>query len=62
MAQVTLTINVHRKRWVLPSIYSLSLLCRITGRSPDLEQLATWYGLHGFDMIVDGKRIRLGCL
>lgn len=62
MAQVTLTIGVHRKWWVLPSLYLLSVFCKISGRSPDIERLAAWYGLHGFDMIVDGKRIRLGCL
>lgn len=62
MAQVTLTVGIHRKWWVLPSLYLLSVFCKVSGRSPDLEQLATWYGLYGFDMIVDGKRIRLGCL
>lgn len=62
MAQVTLTIGVHRKWWVLPSLYLLSVFCKVSGLSPDIERLATWYGLHGFGMLVDGKRIRLGCL
>lgn len=62
MAQVNLTIGVHRKWWVLPSMFALSMVCRITLYAPDIEKIATWYGLHGFDMIVDGKRVRLGCL
>lgn len=57
-----MTIGIHRRWWVLPSLYLLSAFCRITGFSPNLEKLATWYGVHGFCMVLDGKKIRLGCL
>lgn len=62
MAQISLTIELHRKWWVIPSMSVLSLFCRITGRAPDLEQLTNWYAANGFELIVDGKRTRLGAL
>lgn len=62
MAKVSLTIELHRKWWVIPSMHALSLLCRIFGYAPDPERLSTWYAGNGFEMVVDGKRTRLGAL
>lgn len=62
MATTQLTVEVHRKWWVIPSIRVLSALCRVFRFSPNVENVATWYGLYGFDMEVNGKRIRMGCL
>lgn len=43
-------------------MFVLGTVCRAIRYTPNLEKLATWYGLHGFDMIIDGKRVKLGCL
>jgi hypothetical protein len=60
MAQISLTLGVRRKWWVIPSMRALSLLCRVTGYAPDLSKVAEWYAANGFQLTVDGKRTGLG--
>lgn len=62
MATCTVSVGLHRKWLVMPSVRALSLFCRVSGYAPNLERLATWYAGHGFDLTVDGKRTRLGAL
>lgn len=62
MAQVSLTLELHRKWWVIPSMRLFSSLCRLTGYAPNIDRLATWYACYGFELTVDGKRTRLGAL
>lgn len=60
MATVSLTL--HRKWWVIPSLHLLSVACRASRYAPDLERLAAWYAANGFELVVGGKRTRLGAL
>lgn len=62
MAQISLTLKVHRKWWVIPSMQALQLLCRISGYALDLERVSVWYASHGFELVVDGKHTKLGTL
>jgi predicted esterase len=62
MAQVSLTLEIHRKWWVIPSTHVLSVMCRVTGYAPNLDRLASWYASYGFELVVDGKRTRLGAI
>lgn len=58
----TLSLTLHRKWWVIPSLYAFSIVCRISGYAPDLEKWGEWYAANGFELVVNGKRTRLGAV